>query len=414
MAILIESIPGINKTAKVTFSDNHNIYTFSEDTFSLNANTTEFFFTVEVFINGASYSTHKVVPEQTYNDGTLKSWGKFDMQQILSNIVGINQRTTQIATQANNVKFNIKVGAEYINAGTPATIAQVTGAETLAIKGRLNNRDFVDFLYNNKYNTTALLAANDWQFFTNFPRTGKYYVNKNVHDVYLHAGFYNCEFNKIYFKLYTTAGTLIASATHTFTKINNAILINAAPKYIISETTIVDADFDTCAYYTVQTEDDINIYESEEFTFYVDRDCSVYDDVRLYFLETTGNIGAHTFRMLSRENTTVENFNMHKQIWGVWADDEYTFSLERGEEVGVMSYATTRLLLNSDWIEEATQNWLAANLYISPWVLMERGGVYERTNILTRGGEQKKRVNDKLFNEVVEVKLSNTITSQLT
>jgi len=406
MAILIESTPGITKDVRVTFSDNHNVYTFSDNDKSVAATTVEFAFVVEVHVNGVLYSTHEVAPEITFNDGANKAWGKFDVNEILQTAIAINTRTTTIATEAANVPVFIKVSAKGVdNTGAIFTVAQVTAPTTLALKGRLNNIDFVEFLYNNKYDTTKMEVANGWQFYTNFPRTEKYFIGLVEHEAYLMAGHQSASFGDIVIKLYTAAGALIATATKTVA-ITDAILINAAPKRIVLETAITDANFTTCAYYTVQLKELTANTLSEEFVFWVDRDCSVYDDVRVYFLEKTGTIGAFTFRMLNRKTTTIQSAATHKQRWGTWVNQNFVFDMQRGEEVGIVTTATEGLLLNSDWITEGVQNWLAENMYESPFIIIERGGVYERATVATVGYESKQTVNDKLFNEVVELRLS--------
>jgi hypothetical protein len=62
---------------------------------------------------------------------------------------------------------------------------------------------------------------------------------------------------------------------------------------------------------------------------------------------------------------------MHESTLGQWSDSGYNYAIANGQHLTHLKEVTDRLILNSDWIKPAVQNWLVRSLYESPLVYIE-------------------------------------------
>jgi hypothetical protein len=96
---------------------------------------------------------------------------------------------------------------------------------------------------------------------------------------------------------------------------------------------------------------------TEDLRFYIDRDCERYPWIRLHWLNKLGGFDEFSFKLDTVHESDVTIF-----------DKGY---------VHYTKSAIDRLILNSDWINETTQNWLVRELLESPLVYLEQLKVAE-------------------------------------
>jgi hypothetical protein len=384
----------------VSFSDNPIVYAWYEDTQYLIQD--EFRWNVEVYINSSLHSTH-VIYIQDISGGD--AYAKFDVSDIVKQYAIANKRTTLFLTDIAPTEVYIKVTAEYDG----GSLSPLTSNTVNCIKGKLTKQDFVQYIDNDLFLTSKWESASGFQFFTQFPRTEKYWCGLDE-DLWLTA-INSGATDTLRVTLYDVAGSSIVSATKALTEYI-ASLIEVSPSTIVAETTVVSADFDECYYYTIEVRDDVSLEYSEPFKIYIDRGCSRFTHSRLIFLGKCGSLEAWTFKMISRPTAQV-TAKETKSIFGTWQGGEYVFDLEQGEFKTHLTESVERIELNTDWINDETHNWLVENLMTSPYIIMQRDGIYQRMVIEGTSYEKKKNNQENLFNVSLTLKYSHTNSSML-
>ncbi len=177
----------------------------------------------------------------------------------------------------------------------------------------------------------------------------------------------------------------------------------------MANTTITQANFDSAYYFEISTD---KIGVSETVKYYMDNSCGLYESFRLLFASRLGGWEAYTFNLLSRQTTSTESVQFNK-AFGKWENNDFVYNKEDGRLLDYQTMSIDNLLINSDWIKEGVQNWLVENLYESPVVYLQSGTDFIRVNVTNKGGTEKKRVNDMLFNEVIQLEYSNSRKSFL-
>ncbi len=131
--------------------------------------------------------------------------------------------------------------------------------------------------------------------------------------------------------------------------------------------------------------------------------CSKYDDYRIHFLNKLGGFDSFTFNKLSRINEDIER-KQYKKIYGSttgrWSINTY--------ERGAINYNTSikdKITLNSDWITEAEATWLE-QLVASPEIYWDNNDELWAINITNTSYEKRKTVNDKIFNLIIDIEIS--------
>jgi len=391
-------------------SDNPLIFEYYESGFSGGANTTDFYFAIEVYVEGVLVGNYRTSIEDVSG---IKGYSHFDASSIIRNYVTHNQRLDAGIAEANIISYYITFTPYYTVSGVDYTGTTTTSSTRYAWKGKLEKKDWISFtsdtLFPNvKDNDTASLL----EWCTQFPSASNYYVGLDE-QCFLSTYAYGTTFQEAFFELFDSSGVSITTATYTFAStIDNGINLNCSPQSIIDETTITTANFSTCAYYTVIAKDNTGtpVTVTETFTFHIDLDCSRYEKVRAFFLSKSGNVDAFTFRLLSRE-TVKTKASGYERSWGEWVtgttEQEFQYSLEQGGSSNYLIQSTKKLLINSDWISEAVQNWLVENMYESPYLVITQDDVTQSAMMESRTFEFKKIVNDKLINERVNLMISH-------
>jgi hypothetical protein len=310
-----------------------------------------FKYVVDLFINGSLHSTHDVFI------------GEFDAKEALEAIVKsaltFNGTVTEVFTDS-IVKYRIRIKEFY----SGSTFDTVFTDIKVGINGALRPPEWKD------YTPELYVLQNDGlavqrQFLTRYPSNQKRFIgiNETAHlGVNIRKAINEIVFVTVW--LYNADGTLIVSSPLNVSSFES-ILLNVSPKVIIANSTITLANFEGAAYYEVRA----TLFSvafpfiltavgrTEDLRFYIDRDCERYPWVRLHWLNKLGGFDEFSFKLDTVHESDVTIF-----------DKGY---------VHYTKSAIDRLILNSDWINETTQNWLVRELLESPLVYLEQLKVAE-------------------------------------
>jgi hypothetical protein len=318
-------------------------------------NTTQpnFSYWVSLYVNGSLHSNHEVfVP-------------RFDAQEALECIVKseLNYSGAVVDVFTDSiVKFRIDISERY---GTPPTIqggSTVVTAQKVGINGALREKQWREFLPEMYVLQNDGLAVQRKFLST---QVGKRYVgiNESAH-LALNVRLTTNPLIFVSVWLYDATNTLVNSAVMGLTQFES-IIINCSPRVIIANSSITLQDFEDSAYYEVRaTLFNISfpfvltaVGRTEDERFYIDRDCTFYPWIRLHWLNKLGGYDAYSFKLDSVHETDIQILTSAK---------------DRVHLHHVKS-AIDKLILNTDWIDEATQNWLVRELLESPQVYLEQG-----------------------------------------
>jgi hypothetical protein len=310
-----------------------------------------FKYVVDLFINGSLHSTHDVFI------------GEFDAKEALEAVVKsaltFNGTVTEVFTDS-IVKYRIRIKEFYSGSFFDTVFTDIK----VGINGALRPPEWKD------YTPELYVLQNDGlavqrQFLTRFPSNQKRFIgiNETAHlGVNIRKAINEIVFVTVW--LYDAGGSLIISSPLSVSSFES-ILINVSPKVIIANSTITLANFESAAYYEVRA----TLFSvafpfiltpvgrTEDLRFYIDRDCERYPWIRLHWLNKLGGFDEFSFKLDTIHESDVTIF-----------DKGY---------VHYTKSAIDRLILNSDWINETTQNWLVRELLESPLVYLEQLKVAE-------------------------------------
>ena len=141
---------------------------------------------------------------------------------------------------------------------------------------------------------------------------------------------------------------------------------------------------------------------SSDTTYFTVSDfCSVHERYTLHFLNRLGGMTPFVFNLLSAPKSTIERksyINTPFEYTGI-----YNYSNSISGKNNYNTVITNRITLNSDWVNEDTYLALK-DLFTSPLIKLEdeNGNLYAVTCTM-KDYQQKKRVNDKIFNVTIDV-----------
>jgi hypothetical protein len=358
-----------------------------------------FSFYVEVYINSSFHSAHTIFPENSAN-------ARIDVSGILRTFVSSNIPSSTIDEDYSNAltEYAIIVYERY---GTPPINQASATSTTLQIfNGSLRYPEFTLWDYTAYDPATTL----DSLFLTDFPRTEKRYVRFDE-NLFL-ASF--CTVSApitLFIQLFDIAGNTIASDSYGLTQ-TDFTLINVGPQIIVANTTITQNDFDQCYRYYVYI-DYSGASNTETYFIYMDQDCTRYDPVRLLWLNKYGVWDSFTFKLLSQESTDVTSSRYEGEP-GEWGGSDYRYTLSKGMNRTYHKHAVDKLLINSDWMKEAVQNWLVRELFESPVVYIQQSdGSVELVNVTNANYILKQRRKDGLIQEQILLEKTYISNSQL-
>ena len=382
-------------------SGNPLVFTFSSDETAQE----NFSFIVEVYVEGSLHSTHQVFRQ-------FNTLSRFDCSGILSStlespLIVDGSLTTTYDSAINS--YYIKVYEKY--GSTPVIQASATSSTLNAFNGSLRHPEWIDFDYLT-YNSDTDNATSEILFMSNFPRDRRYYCGLEER-VFLGILCDDTGMN-IRVRLYDSTGSQIATDLTAVT-LSQFIVFDASPSTIIANTSITSANFDSCAYYTVQsrpTGGGAYVGASEEFRIDIDLECKRYATNRLHWLNKFGVWDSFTFTLVSVTSSNIESSGYSREK-GVWDNTSYTYPLYQGERVTYSKRSTDQLVLNSDWIKEDVQQWLVRSLLESPIVYLEQSNGFEPVNINNSTYQFKTKRRDGLIQEQITIDRTYSFTSQL-
>lgn len=376
-----------------------------------NTGQANFSFVVEVYINGGLNSTHQVFPE----NGDA---GKFNISALGRAVLNNNypDQATLGQELLTEYVWSLIIYERY---GTPAEVQVASSTATSGIIF-LNG----SFRYANI--TTGGWDYQDYDldtggkgdlFLTDFPRNRKDLVSYSEAKYLsiINSGGDNCTG---YVSLYNISGTLITSATWTGALATGLIipLVSVGPSILVAGTSLVQADFDNCYYYTIQLKQTATpSKDSEIYRIYYDQSCSAYSRRRLIWLNKYGAWDSFTFTLLSEDSSDVTS-NRYSKRTGRWVGSSYEYDLSDGHQMTVSKSVQDKLILNSDWIHEEVQQWLVRDLYESPRVYLQNDfgtSVFEPVNVTNANYLLKQRRKAGLIQEQVQIDRTYTYISQL-
>lgn len=153
---------------------------------------------------------------------------------------------------------------------------------------------------------------------------------------------------------------------------------------------------------------DLSIWNSSRFSEYLyrvlDRDCSLYDDVRIVFLNRMGGYDYWTF---NKDNKRTVNINRseYKRVLG----PNYNIG-ERGQTT--LSQDVNHVFsLNSNWISESDYAYLEELISSEDIYIVENNASLTPINITDTSYVIKTQLRDNLFNLTINYKLSYNINT---
>jgi hypothetical protein len=148
-------------------------------------------------------------------------------------------------------------------------------------------------------------------------------------------------------------------------------------------------------------------------TIRVTRACTQYTPYSLHFLNELGGFDTFQFRLVNRQSRQFERKKYEQLGWalsGTTMTRSDAFKKLRGGDIQFSTKQMVKYTLTSDYVNETDYNWLR-ELLASPEVYYERDGYYYSVTITDAAWQEKKRINDKLFNLTINIDIS-TVNSQ--
>jgi len=255
------------------------------------------------------------------------------------------------------------------------------------------------------------------KFLTNCPRpkvmSGDYHTVNYLCNYYLSAG--TTPADKIVFSFeYITGGTdtadfLIPSTFTASTNLNYTnFILPVGPKNIdslfdqsILISSLTGVNWTTViSYYLFAYNSVGSAIKSEQYRFDVDNDCSKYETYRFMWLNRLGAFDYFNFRKRSDNKYTVEK-SSYETMLGSYNGDNYGYNIGDAGRVVNNVKITENVTVYSDWVNEATSEWLF-ELISSPEVYVLDGENKYPVVITTNEYIPGKRANEKLFNLKLE------------
>lgn len=367
MAVTIHSKPQL-----YTPSDNPIVWTFSSNA-TANAN---FSYLVELRVNDALTGTHQIYPES----GAYAHFDASDIIKTMCNTMGVNP--SLLLQQAYDyTAFYITVKEYY--GTTPTVHSTASTTPSIAFKARLDNKDFENWDYT---------EWNGLKFLTDVPDNLSIPLSSNYLPSIL------CIYKAtLYVKLYDASGTLLDTITD---DIETPVIQLNLNSDILDSSFINDTEY--IEYYIQDFA--TGLIKSEIKRFYIDRKCQ--NGYPLYWLNKYGSFDTFNFSFNAIFSSEISSKTYEKQF-GEWVGNVYTLDASNS---GVLSYfksANDSIQLVSNYIDQATQNWLVRSCYLSPVVYI-LDTTYDRVVIENTAYTENQDRFIEEYTEIVTLKLPNT------
>lgn len=376
MAVTIHSSP-----QKYTPSDNPIVWRFSSNQTS-QAN---FSYIVELYVNNYLVGNYQYFP-------TSGIYAVCDMSKKIRSLVPSPtlDSTTIIKNASNNIPVYIKVYERY--GTTPTNHSSATSSDIYCFKGRLTDEEFETFDYT------------DYKMLTNTSS----WMTESVNDLAIRL-------NQDYY-LSFIADTITAFDVNVnlYDKDDNSIVglswINSGAKRIVQlnlNTALYSAYITDDVHYIEVVIDNYTTLVMKPKRFYIDRSCD--NGKELIWLNKFGGFDQFLFAHNDIESTDIESKTFERGL-GTWNGSSYTLNSANS---GIQTYskvATKKRTLISEYIDEATQNWLMDSVALSPTAYIF-GTPTQRVSVTNASYPKQQDKYEEEFTAVIELLMPNKIKS---
>lgn len=333
-----------------TPSGNPVVFTFSSD----QTGQANFSYLVEVSVNGTVQGRQQVFPGNGIN-------GRIDCTSYAERFTSAPAMSTDYQTSAlNNATIQINVFERF---GDPIADGANTLSSTINVfKSRLSDVDFINWDHQE-----YLLDSNGAKFMSTHPTDENVLVGNDEQFKLMSMSGTNVDF--IYVELFDSGGGTIADDLIAVTAAE-FVIFSLGPQSIITNTSITQANFDAAATYIIQVQDSGSIITGETFTVTIDRRCNRDTAKRLHFISALGSMESFTYTLYSNETGTIATHRYEKEF-GNWNGSSFEFNLNSGRVLDYQKRNKKELLLRSNWLTESIQNWLEAEVGLSPFTFIE-------------------------------------------
>ena len=388
-------------------ASNEMIWAFSSD----NTGQPNFSYKVQLYIEGALFGTYELYP-------MAGPYCKFDASEYLRSFVRTHATylgpfAWESLDQAVSVQIYI-----YESFGNPPAIdptSEVRSHGNYAFNGALRYEQF------NAFNHITY-----WLDYSNSinPQPMSYYPAgvpqfTPFRDPFFIGFFANRdhEYYELKLQIFDVTGTNTYSYTGLIDMDFIVNMLDISPANMDSTGWTAGVEWNDAYYYevTLTATSDGLPYTSQSslpIRLYLDRDCQRFDHQRLYWVNKLGVIEQYSFNKLRIDSSNVQNFGYQVQR-GSWVDGYYNLGLTDAEKKSAMKTAEDKIVLNSDWMKPAVQNWLVRELYESPQVWLFDGGIFKPVVVENNQNVLKSRFKDGLIQETVAITVTWSYRSQL-
>lgn len=371
---------------------------------SSNSGQTNFNYIAQLYV-GSDIITIKAPADPTYGSGV------FNFGRIVESYVNsdIGDGTYGFQQNSNSFKsYYVKFGEEY-----GSTITQYLAITTTAVKYVWNG--VLDFLAFQNFNYTTYSADTNKILSESITR-----CIELTQDAWLYF-FTNdtAAYDKAIVNAFNSAGTQIRGVevsnpyTSSGTIANHFIRFSSGPQNLnlissgVITNTVGSGDVipSTTSYYTVQFDGGA---ASDMLRFNIGCGCggNKYDVYRLHFLNELGAFESFNFTMVSRTTTDIKK-NQYKAPVGALTSAS-AFGYNKKDRVDRQYFISSKdtIRLKTDWLTEDESTWLR-ELVESPEIYLDDSthGLVSVTCQQTNY-EQRKYVNEKLFQLEIEIQYS--------
>jgi hypothetical protein len=399
MAVTIHQEPQL-----FTPVSNEMIWTFSSD----QTGQPNFSYKVQLLIDTALFGTYEVYP-------MAGIYSKFDASEYVRSFLKTHMSkeldlVCETADQWNTV--GVKVYESY---GTPPELEAFATASNIGFNGALRYEKFAVWDHTEYYIDPLNPTNPGW--LTYYPASEKQFTN--FRDPF-HAGILakkSLTSYELQLDIFDVTGTLTYTYTDGIGLFERVVMLDICAQALVNNGWATNPDFDDCYYYEVRLIatsglDPLDVSISSPYILYLDRSCNRFPQQRIYWMNKFGVIDQYSFNMLRIDASSVQNYGYQVQR-GSWIGENYVLSLTDAEKKSAMKTASDTIILNSDWMKPAVQNWLVRELYESPQVWMYIDVDYTPVVVENNANVLKSRFKDGLIQETVNITVTYSYRSQL-
>lgn len=348
---------------------------------STNTSQSNFYFLIEVMIDGVVKERHRIFPE-------FGSKAHFNAKSISERYAVTNSSNYYANTVLKSISIKV---TEYFNGSAGSTI---TSGSVKIWKSGLKKSKFQGFDYTDYLLTTGSTGV---KYLTDFPRGEDKAKGNEMKRISLLNDGSNVTTS---FRTYTSAGVQIDQQNVLSTSGTNILNIACGVGELIDD---ISLDFTNASYYTLQSTTGIGM--TEEYRINIDEACDYSTAKRIHVVNSLGGIDAFTFGLVSREKIKVKSFGFERQFGGFSGSGVFEYDIKEGTVIDYLKHSSKELETTSDWLSQTVQNWITSELYMTPIVWIEGDTELFRCKITNKDSEYKIKENDMLFQETVKIQL---------